>query len=108
MREYIFPIATKIDIYCFISTDTEAELQLIKEVALESGAEDTVICTHWADGGPGAIALADAVIAATKKPSNFKPLYSLDLSIEEKINIIAKEMYGAGEVILADKVSKFK
>ncbi|XP_046821578.1 C-1-tetrahydrofolate synthase, cytoplasmic isoform X3 [Vespa crabro] len=97
------PVVVAINSY---TTDTEAELQLIKEVALESGAADTVICTHWADGGSGAIALADAVIAATKKPSNFKPLYSLDLSIEEKINVIAKEMYGAGEVILADKVKE--
>lgn len=75
---------------------------------MDSGAASTVVCTHWADGGRGATALADAVIAATKKPSNFKPLYNLDLSIEEKISVIAKEMYGAGEVILADKVSKFK
>ncbi|XP_047350755.1 C-1-tetrahydrofolate synthase, cytoplasmic isoform X4 [Vespa velutina] len=97
------PVVVAINSY---TTDTEAELQLIKEVALESGAADTVICTHWADGGSGAIALADAVIAATEKPSNFKPLYSLDLSIEEKINVIAKEMYGAGEVILADEVKE--
>ncbi|XP_035726163.1 C-1-tetrahydrofolate synthase, cytoplasmic-like isoform X2 [Vespa mandarinia] len=97
------PVVVAINSY---TTDTEAELQLIKEVALESGAADTVVCTHWADGGSGAIALADAVIAATEKPSNFKPLYSLDLSIEEKINVIAKEMYGAGEVILADKVKE--
>lgn len=87
-------------------TDTEAELQLIKEAALASGASDAVICTHWADGGAGATALADAVIAATEKPSNFKPLYNLNLSIEEKINVIAKEMYGAGEVVLTDKVKE--
>lgn len=88
------------------STDTEAELKLIKDAAIETGASDAVICTHWADGGAGATALADAVIAATEKPSNFKPLYDLNLSIEEKINVIAKEMYGAGEVVLADKVKQ--
>ncbi|KAL2730486.1 hypothetical protein V1477_016297 [Vespula maculifrons] len=97
------PVVVAINSY---TTDTEAELQLIKEVALDSGAADTVVCTHWADGGRGATALADAVIAATKKPSNFKPLYNLDLSIEEKISVIAKEMYGAGEVILANKVKE--
>jgi len=72
---------------------------------LESGAADAVICTHWAEGGKGAITLADAVIAATEKPSNFKMLYDLENSIEEKINKIAKEMYGAGQVVLAEKVS---
>lgn len=77
----------------------------MKEAALANGASDAVVCTHWAEGGKGALELADAVSAATSKPSNFRFLYELDLSIEEKINKIAKEMYGAGEVILNDKVS---
>ena len=76
----------------------------MKEAALSNGATDAVVCTHWANGGKGALELADAVIAATSKPSNFKFLYDLDLSIEEKINTIAREMYGAGEIVLADKV----
>jgi len=74
---------------------------------LDSGAADAVICTHWAEGGAGATALADAVIAATEKPSNFKLLYNLEDSIEEKINKIAKELYGAGQVVLTEKVDKF-
>lgn len=73
---------------------------------MKSGAYDAVVCTHWADGGPGAIALADAVIAATGKPSNFKLLYNLEDSIEEKINKIAKEMYGAGKVVFTETVNK--
>ncbi|XP_033229274.1 C-1-tetrahydrofolate synthase, cytoplasmic isoform X2 [Belonocnema kinseyi] len=87
-------------------SDTQAELELVKEAAIASGAADAVICTHWADGGPGAVDLADAVVAATKKPSNFKFLYDVNSGIVEKINTIAKEMYGAGEVILADKVKQ--
>ncbi|XP_015584990.1 C-1-tetrahydrofolate synthase, cytoplasmic isoform X2 [Cephus cinctus] len=86
------------------ATDTQAELELVKEAAIASGADDAIICTHWADGGEGAAALADAVIAATNKPNKFKFLYDVNASIEEKINIIAKEMYGAGRVVLADKV----
>ncbi|XP_043501518.1 C-1-tetrahydrofolate synthase, cytoplasmic isoform X1 [Polistes fuscatus] len=101
--KYGVPVVVAINSH---TTDTEAELQLIKKVVSESGAVNTVICTHWADGGAGAADLADAVIAATKIPSNFKPLYDLNLSIEEKINIIAKEMYGAGEVVLAEKVKE--
>ncbi|KAH0949272.1 hypothetical protein HN011_001197 [Eciton burchellii] len=88
------------------STDTRAELELVKQAALENGAVDAVICDHWAKGGSGAVALADAVIAATEKPSNFRMLYDLEDSIEEKINKIAKEMYGAGQVVLAEKVQK--
>jgi len=72
---------------------------------LENGAVEAVICDHWAKGGSGAVALADAVIAATEKPSNFKMLYDLEDSIEEKINKIAKEIYGAGQVVLAEKVN---
>lgn len=88
----------------FARSDTPAELQLVKEASLANGATNAVVCTHWAEGGKGALELADAIVAATSKPSNFKFLYDLDLSIEDKINVIAKEMYGAGEVVLADKV----
>ncbi|XP_066589052.1 C-1-tetrahydrofolate synthase, cytoplasmic [Prorops nasuta] len=86
------------------STDTQAELQLVKKAALAAGASAAVVCNHWAEGGAGALELADAVVEATKKASNFKFLYGLNTSIEEKINIIAKEMYGAGNVVLADTV----
>lgn len=71
---------------------------------MNSGAFDAVICTHWADGGEGATALADAVINACNKPSNFKFLYDLELPLEEKMNVIAREMYGASEVVLTPEV----
>ncbi|XP_043582317.1 C-1-tetrahydrofolate synthase, cytoplasmic isoform X1 [Bombus pyrosoma] len=97
------PVIVAINVH---STDTQAELELVKRAAIESGATDAAICNHWAEGGAGATELADAVIAATNKVSNFKVLYDLNIGIEEKINIIAKEMYGAGEVVLADKVQE--
>ncbi|XP_076235203.1 pug C-1-tetrahydrofolate synthase, cytoplasmic [Calliopsis andreniformis] len=97
------PVIVAINVH---ATDTKAELELVKQAAIESGATNAVICTHWAEGGAGATELADAVIATTEKPSNFKVLYDINASIEEKINIIAKEMYGAGQVVLADKVQK--
>lgn len=90
----------------YFSTDTPKEVDLIKQVALNNGAFDAVVCTHWADGGEGATALADAVISACNKPSNFKFLYDLQLPLEEKMNVIAREMYGAGKVILSDEVKK--
>ncbi|XP_076638385.1 pug C-1-tetrahydrofolate synthase, cytoplasmic [Colletes latitarsis] len=95
------PVIVAINVH---ATDTQAELALVKQGAIASGATDAVVCHHWAEGGAGATDLADAVIAATDKPSNFKVLYDVHDSIEEKINTIAKEMYGAGQVTLADKV----
>lgn len=79
-------------------------MELVKAAALKGGAADAVVCNHWAKGGEGALELADAVVSATDKAGNFKLLYNNDMSIEDKINVIAKEMYGAGQVVLADKV----
>jgi formyltetrahydrofolate synthetase len=80
------------------ATDTPAEVELIRKAALEFGAQDAVVSTHWADGGAGALALAKAVVNAAEKPSNFKFLYPLELSIKEKIETIAKEIYRADGV----------
>jgi len=80
------------------STDTEAELDLVREAALKAGAEDAVKCTHWAEGGKGAKDLAEAVVAACEKPSQFEFLYPLDVPIKEKIETIATKIYGAGGV----------
>jgi formyltetrahydrofolate synthetase len=80
------------------ANDTPAEVELVRQAAIEAGAEDAVVCTHWMDGGKGAVALAEAVVKAAEKPSNFRFLYDLDLSIKEKIEIICKEIYGADGV----------
>jgi methylenetetrahydrofolate dehydrogenase (NADP+)/methenyltetrahydrofolate cyclohydrolase/formyltetrahydrofolate synthetase len=87
-------------------TDTAAELQMIREYAVGQGAEDSVVTTHWADGGRGAAKLAEAVVAACDKPSSFDFLYPLDWSIKEKIQKIATDIYGADGVCyepVADK-----
>jgi formyltetrahydrofolate synthetase len=78
--------------------DTPAEVELIRKSALEFGAMDAVVSTHWADGGKGAIKLAEAVVKAAEKKSNFKFLYPLETSIKEKIETIAKEIYRADGV----------
>ncbi len=80
------------------ATDTKAEVHLIREAALEAGAEDAVVCTHWMEGGKGAVALAKAVIKAAEKPTSFQFLYPLEMSIKEKIETICKEIYGADGV----------
>ncbi len=81
------------------ATDTKAEVELIREAALKMGAMDAVVSTHWADGGKGAKALAEAVIRAADKPSKFEFLYPLDTTtIKEKIETIAREIYRADGV----------
>jgi methylenetetrahydrofolate dehydrogenase (NADP+) / methenyltetrahydrofolate cyclohydrolase / formyltetrahydrofolate synthetase len=79
-------------------TDTPAEIELIRQRAVEAGAEDAVLSTHWAEGGDGAVCLAEAVVKACEKPNNFHFLYPLEWSIKEKIEKIAKDIYGAGSV----------
>jgi methylenetetrahydrofolate dehydrogenase (NADP+)/methenyltetrahydrofolate cyclohydrolase/formyltetrahydrofolate synthetase len=77
------------------STDTPTELELIRSAALENGAMDAVVCTHWMEGGAGAKALAEAVVKAAEQPSEFQYLYPLDITIKEKIEKICKDIYGA-------------
>lgn len=93
-------------------TDTDAELELIRKLALAEGAADAVVCRHWALGGAGAVDLARAVEKACRQPSHFKLLYDVTLPIEEKIEIIAKEIYGAGSIELlpeaAEKIARYK
>ncbi|MGD0613639.1 MAG: formate--tetrahydrofolate ligase [Anaerolineales bacterium] len=78
--------------------DKPAEVELIRNAALQAGAMDAVVCTHWMDGGKGTIALAEAVVKAADKPTSFKFLYPLELTIKEKIEKICKEIYGADGV----------
>ena len=78
--------------------DTPAEVELIRQAAIEAGAEDAVVCTHWMHGGKGAVKLAETVVKAAEKQTNFRFLYSLELSIKEKIETVCKEIYGADGV----------
>uniref|UniRef100_A0A8C5XJD5 C-1-tetrahydrofolate synthase, cytoplasmic n=1 Tax=Microcebus murinus TaxID=30608 RepID=A0A8C5XJD5_MICMU len=80
--------------------DTEAELDLVTRLAREHGAFDAVKCTHWAEGGKGALALAQAVQRAAQAPSNFRLLYDLQLPVEDKIRIIVQKIYGADDIEL--------
>jgi formyltetrahydrofolate synthetase len=81
------------------ATDTPAELELIKKAAVEQGgAEAACISNHWELGGEGAVELAKEVVKAAEKPADFKFLYDLNASIKEKIETIAREVYGADGV----------
>jgi methylenetetrahydrofolate dehydrogenase (NADP+)/methenyltetrahydrofolate cyclohydrolase/formyltetrahydrofolate synthetase len=78
--------------------DTDAEIDLIRKRARETGAEDAVESTVWMNGAKGGAALAEAVVKACEKPSNFKFLYPDESSIKEKIETVAREIYRAAEV----------
>jgi methylenetetrahydrofolate dehydrogenase (NADP+)/methenyltetrahydrofolate cyclohydrolase/formyltetrahydrofolate synthetase len=78
--------------------DSDAEIALIRKRAQETGAEDAVESTVWMNGAAGGAALAEAVVKACEKPSNFKFLYPLDVPIKEKIETVAKEIYRADTV----------
>ena len=80
------------------SDDTAAEIELVKKAALEAGAAAAEVTTHWEDGGQGAIALAKAVVTACEEPTSFEYLYDLDIPIRDKIEAIAKKVYGASDV----------
>jgi formate--tetrahydrofolate ligase len=83
-------------INCF-HTDTKAEIALVKKAAEAAGAR-CAVSTHWADGGDGALELADAVKDACEEESQFKFLYPKEMKLRNRVATIAKEVYGADGV----------
>jgi formate--tetrahydrofolate ligase len=79
-------------------TDTPAEIKLVRKAAEEAGAR-CAVSEHWLKGGDGALELADAVIDACEEPSEFKFLYPLEMKLRDRVEIIAKEVYGADGVV---------
>ncbi|HSQ96030.1 MAG TPA: formate--tetrahydrofolate ligase [Croceibacterium sp.] len=85
-------------------TDTEAELQVIKEAVAEVGTE-AIVCTHWANGGAGTEALARKVVEIVDSgTANFAPLYPAEMPLWDKINTIATKIYRADEAIADQSV----
>ncbi|GAN34463.1 MAG: formate--tetrahydrofolate ligase [Candidatus Brocadia sp. AMX2] len=78
-------------------TDTKAEINVIRKIADAAGAR-VAVSYHWLKGGEGALELADAVIDACNHPTNFKFLYELSTPLKTRIEMIAKEVYGADGV----------
>jgi len=92
-------------------TDTDAELNLVKRIAEQAGAR-AAISDHWLKGGEGALELADAVMDAAKEEVDFKYLYPLEMPLRQRVEIIAKEVYGADGVdwapLAEEKAKKFE
>jgi methylenetetrahydrofolate dehydrogenase (NADP+)/methenyltetrahydrofolate cyclohydrolase/formyltetrahydrofolate synthetase len=94
-RQFGVPVVVAINRF---TTDTDAEIALTRQIAMDAGAEDAVPSEHWAKGGAGARALAEAVVRACELPSEPRFLYPLDIPIKDKIEIIATQVYGADGV----------
>lgn len=82
--------------------DTKAEIELVRKIAEQNGAL-AAVSDHWLKGGDGAIELAEAVITACNEKTNFKFLYELDTPLRKRIELIAKEVYGAKGVTYSDE-----
>lgn len=103
-RQYGVPVVVAINKFV---TDTDAEVAVIREEAIAAGAEDAILSNHWAEGGKGAVALAEGVISASQKPKpDFKLLYELEGTVQERIETIAKKMYGAAAVEFSELAQK--
>jgi formyltetrahydrofolate synthetase len=82
--------------------DTKAEIKLVRKVSEENGAL-AAVSEHWLKGGQGAIELAEAVIEACNEKNSFKFLYDLDTPLRKRIELIAKQVYGADGVTYTDE-----
>ncbi len=88
------------------ATDTQAEIDAIREIALAAGATGVAVARHWAEGGAGATELAEMVVDACNQPNDFKFLYPVDWPIKKKIETIATEIYRADGVDYTPEADK--
>ncbi len=92
-------------------TDTDAEIELIRKLCAEKGVR-CAMSDHWRYGGEGAIELAKTVVEACEDPVNVKFLYSLDMPLRQRVELIAKEVYGADGVdwapLAVEKAQRFE
>jgi formyltetrahydrofolate synthetase len=102
-RRFGIPVVVGVNRFQY---DTQAEIDLVRKLAVQAGAFDAVVANHWALGGAGAVDLGKAVIAACEQPSNFHFLYPLEKSIKEKIEIIVTEMYGGKGIEYSPEAEK--
>lgn len=102
MRKYGVPVVVAINKFI---TDSEEELEFISKYCYDKGAEFAT-AEMFAKGGEGGKELAEKVVKACEKESNFSTLYDLDLNIKQKVNKIATEIYRADDVIFTAQANK--
>ncbi|XP_074471605.1 monofunctional C1-tetrahydrofolate synthase, mitochondrial [Sebastes fasciatus] len=96
------PVVVALNVF---KTDTQAEIDLVCQIAKECGASDAVPCHHWAQGGRGSVEMAQAVNEAASRPSDFQFLYDTEMPIVEKIRTIAQKVYGADDIELSPEAT---
>ena len=104
MQKYGLPVIVAINRFM---TDTDEELKIIEQYCCDMGV-DFSMCEVFAKGGDGGIELAEKVVEVSERGGemNFVPIYDEKASIDEKINTIAKEIYGADGVVYTPKAKK--
>jgi formate--tetrahydrofolate ligase len=101
LAKFGVPVVVAINRY---TADTDAEVEIVRSFCDKYGVR-AVNCTHWADGGAGAVELAERVVELCESgAAQFRTLYDDDLSLWEKANTIAREIYGAEDIIADKKV----
>lgn len=101
--KYGVPVVVAINRF---ADDTENEIDIVKNAALDAGAVDACISEVFSKGDAGGAALAEAVVTACEEPSDFTFLYPLDMPVDEKIETIGHEMYNAGRVGIYPEVMR--
>jgi formate--tetrahydrofolate ligase len=101
LNQYGIPVVVALNRF---SSDTNRELELITKAAADRGAS-LALSEVWEKGGEGGLALADAVLEALEKPSEYAPLYGPEMSLKEKIATVATKVYGAEGVDFDKKAS---
>lgn len=102
LKKFDIPVVVSLNVF---HTDTENEINFIEKNVNKLGASFAKSYV-FAKGSQGGIDLANKVVEAFEKSTSYKPLYDLNLSIEEKVNVVAKEIYGANKVNFSAKAKK--
>ncbi len=101
LNQYGIPVVVALNRF---SSDTDKELNLVTKAAADREAS-LALSEVWEKGGEGGIALAEAVLEALEKPSNYAPLYGPEMSLKDKITTVATKVYGADGVDFDKKAS---
>jgi formyltetrahydrofolate synthetase len=88
------------------TSDTDKEIELVRKMALEYGADGVAVSEAWAKGGEGSLELADAVLKALETPSEMKFTFPDDMSIEDKIRTVAQKVHLADDIEITPAARK--
>jgi formate--tetrahydrofolate ligase len=103
LQKFGLPVVVAVNHF---TSDTDAEFAAIRDAMAAIGTE-AISCTHWAHGGAGAEALAQAVMQRIEAgTADYRPLYGLDLPLADKIRTIAREIYRADDIAVPDAVAR--